>query len=214
MAGYTKKEDRINTLTHLVGLILFCILVIPVIISAIRSGDGLKTFSFIVYFLCVGSMFLTSTLYHGEKDPERRKIFRLLDHCAISLCIAGTYTPIILLGLEGAYPRLILAIVWALALLGIGIQLFYHGKERPNYIRNISLGIYLLMGWISLLMIKPIVEQLSWDFIKYILFGGIAYTIGVVFYKNKNIPYNHAIWHIFIIVGTFVMYIGIYRYLA
>lgn len=214
MVKYSKTEDSFNSLSHLGGFLILSILILPLINTYMQLGDTRRLVSFIIYYLCVGAMFLSSGLYHGTSNPRLRRVFRLIDHCAIPLCIAGTYTPIIIVGMEGSFSRLILGLVWILALVGIGIDVYYFNKDMPSRMEKIRIGSYLLMGWISLLMLKPMLETLSWDFVKYIVLGGIFYTLGIIFYKNRKIPFNHGIWHIFILVATFSMYYGIYKYLA
>lgn len=214
MKVYSKTEDRLNTLSHLGGLVALSFLLVPIIYRSVTEGDKLKTLAFTMYYIGVGMMFLSSTMYHGAKNPKIRQVFRLIDHCAIPLSIAGTYTPIVLLGLKGNLAKVIFLLVWILALTSIIIHFVYFGKVKPKAIERLSIGIYLAMGWISLVLIKPIIDQLSFGFFNYILLGGLLYTVGVFFYRYDKIPYNHAIWHGFILVATFAIFAGIYIYLA
>lgn len=214
MVSYSKKEDFLNTLTHYVGLGILSLILIPLIYSFIKSGQTYKALTFTVYYLSQGLMFLASSLYHGAKDLGKRKALRVLDHCAIPICIGGTYTPIVLLGLEGRLSKVILGLVWVLALLAVIMDLYYSTRAKPLWAERLSIGTYLLMGWLSLFMVKPIVSQLGWGLFFFMLGGGLAYSLGVVFYRVKKIPYNHAIWHVFIIVANFSMLAGIIKYLA
>ena len=213
MKKYTKSEDRLNVLTHALGLFIMSYLMLPLIIESFNQKDGLRQVSLIIYFIGVAMMFLSSSLYHGSHEIDVRKIFRLLDHSSIPICIASTYTPVILLSMEGLLPRIVFVVVWVLAIISVFIKLAYFNKKKPSYIEKISIGIFLIMGWVSLVMIKEIINQISIGFFKYLLFGGLAYTIGVLFYKLDRIPYNHAIWHVFILVGTFSIYLGINKYI-
>ena len=122
-----------------------------------------------------------------------------LDHCSIYLLIAGTYTPILTIVIPGTISRLILLTVWIMAAVGIVFKIFFIGRFK-----KISIGFYLAMGWLSVLLINKIFQNLGFSGISLILAGGVAYSAGVVFYINKRIPFNHALWHCFVIVGAFI----------
>ncbi|MDO5718425.1 MAG: hemolysin III family protein [Tissierellia bacterium] len=211
---YTLKEEIINSVSHGIGAILTIGFTIPIISRAARLGDRVKMMSFTVYMICLTLMFLTSTLYHGIRNLKAKRIFRILDHCAIFLCIAGTYTPILLLGVGGRVGKIMLAIVWALAVFGIIMKLVSFKKADLNKTEKLSLTLYLAMGWISILIVNKILRTLGIKFFLYIIFGGILYSVGVYFYKNRKIKFNHAIWHFFILGASISMYIGIASYLG
>ncbi|MDY6065333.1 MAG: hemolysin III family protein [Finegoldia sp.] len=212
MKLYSEEEEIINYTSHLTSLIILAILVVPIIIKALILNDMPKFVSFLGYFVAVGLMFLSSTLYHISKNEKIRENLRLLDHCSIYLCIAGTYTPILIMGLKDSFSRLIFVIVWILAIVGILLYVILHKMGKHSLESKISIFIYLGMGWISVFLIKNIIQTIGIDFLIWILLGGIFYTVGVYFYKNNKINFNHAIWHFLIIAGTFSMLHGILEY--
>lgn len=213
-AFYTIKEEIMNAITHGLGVLLTIGFTIPILVRAARAGNSLKIIAFSVYMVCLTAMFLSSTLYHGITNLKAKKHLRLIDHCAIFICIAGTYTPILLLGLSGLLSSVMLGIVWAIAILGIIIKIVSFKKSDLKGAEKFSIFLYLAMGWMSLIIAGSIVKQLGWSFFLYICLGGILYSVGVYFYKNKNIKFNHAIWHLFILAASASMYIGIAYYLG
>ena len=144
-------------------------------------------------------MFLSSTLYHAVNNPLAKQFLKRLDHCSIYLLIAGTYTPLLTIFIPGTMSIIILAAVWLMAVIGIFFKIFFIGRFK-----KISITTYLLMGWLGVLLINKINKVLDPAGLYLILAGGIAYSIGVVFYINKRIPFNHAIWHCFVIMGAFI----------
>lgn len=209
MKKYDEKEEIINYTSHLTAFIILSILIIPIVIKALIYGNIPKFVAFGGYFLAVGIMFLSSSLYHLSKKEKIRTICRLLDHCSIFLCIAGTYTPILIMGLSNGLSKIIFAIVWILAIIGILLNIISYKRDINSLSSKIYIVIYLVMGWISIFLAKDIIQSIGIDFFVHILLGGIFYTVGVYFYKNDKIELNHAIWHFFIIAATFFMLAGI-----
>ena len=148
-------------------------------------------------FLASLLMFLSSTLYHAANNPLAKQFLKRLDHCSIYLLIAGTYTPLLTIFIPGTMSIIILAAVWLMAVIGIFFKIFFIGRFK-----KISITTYLLMGWLGVLLINKINKVLDPAGLYLILAGGIAYSVGVVFYINKRIPFNHAIWHCFVIMGA------------
>lgn len=210
---YSKKEELLNTITHGLGLVLSVISLIYLINKSIIENNVMKIVGFSIYGICLSMMFLSSTLYHGVENKKIKKYLRLCDHCAIFLCIAGTYTPIALLAYKNKMGFLMLSVIWILAIFGISLKLFSFKNNKFSGTEKMSLALYVLMGWISILFIKDIILNIGIQFFIYILFGGVMYSIGVYFYKNKKIKYNHTIWHLFILAGAMSMNIGIIKYL-
>ncbi|WP_257875735.1 hemolysin III family protein [Anaerococcus sp. Marseille-P3625] len=159
-------------------------------------------------------MFLSSSLYHSITNPLARTIFRAIDHGVIYLTIAGSYTPIILIGLMSTFSIVIFVLIWILALIGIGMNITAFTAGKEDKINKASMIIYMAMDWISLLLIYQIYKYIGIYYILFLVLGGLFYTIGAIFYSIKKIPYNHAIWHIFILIATFVMFYGNYRFLG
>lgn len=211
---YKEKEERINSISHFIGGGVSAFLTIPVVIYALIERNYTKAFAFGIYSLCIMTMFFSSATYHMARNLMVKARLRLWDHSSIFLSIAGTYTPIILVGLKGIFPRVMLILIWIIAIAGIiykAISFYKGGLDRS---KNISVAIYLVMGWLSLLILRRIVIELGWAFMFFLFGGGLLYTIGVYFYKNNKIRYNHAIWHFFIIGATLFMYLGIVKDLA
>ncbi|MGO3752100.1 MAG: PAQR family membrane homeostasis protein TrhA [Peptoniphilaceae bacterium] len=213
MKNYETKEEIINYTSHFTALIILTILILPIILEAIFNKNMEKFISFTAYYLAVGSMFSSSVIYHFTSDFNKKRIFRLLDHCAIYLCIAGTYTPILILATPGKLSVLIALIVWLIAFIGIFIKIYSFKNDSFELANKTSIVLYLLMGWISLFLFKNIINGVGLGFFASLLAGGILYSVGVYFYKNDKIKYNHAIWHILIVAATFSILYGILKYL-
>jgi len=142
-------------------------------------------------------LYAASTLYHGVYHPRAKRVLQQLDHAAIFLLIAGSYTPFALVTLRGGWGWTLLALVWGLAVLGIALQLARRSKvSRP------LVPIYLVMGWLAVIAIGPLVRSMHSEGLVLLFLGGIAYTLGVVFFAWRRLPYNHAVWHLFVLAGS------------
>ena len=211
---YSKSEEALNIATHILGFILSLIFFLPVVLEAYRGKDMIGCMAWLIYFIAIAIMFLSSSLYHSMKNPLARTVFRAIDHGVIYLTIAGSYTPIILIGLKSTFAIVIFVLIWILALSGIVMNIIAFVTGKEDKINRASMIIYMAMGWISLLLIYQIYKYIGMSYIIFLLLGGLFYTIGAVFYSIKKIPYNHAIWHIFILVAAFVMFYGNYKFLG
>lgn len=211
---YSKSEEMLNIATHLVGFILSLIFFLPKVVSTYQKGDRVGFLAWLIYFIAIGLMFLASSLYHSMKNPLARTIFRAIDHGVIYLTIAGSYTPIILIGLKSSFAIIIFVIIWILALTGISMNIIAFATGKEERIKKASMIIYMAMGWMSILLIYQIYKHIGISYIMFLVFGGLFYTVGAVFYSYKKIPYNHAIWHVFILVAAFVMLYGNIKYLG
>lgn len=211
---YSKSEEALNIATHILGFILSLIFFLPVVLEAYRGKDMIGFLAWLIYFIAIAIMFLSSSLYHSMKNPLARTVFRAIDHGVIYLTIAGSYTPIILIGLRSTFAIVIFVLIWILALSGIVMNIIAFTTGKEDKINRASMIIYMAMGWISLLLIYQIYKYIGMSYIIFLLLGGLFYTIGAVFYSIKKIPYNHAIWHIFILVAAFVMFYGNYKFLG
>ena len=211
---YSKSEEALNIATHILGFILSLIFFLPVVLEAYRGKDMIGFMAWLIYFIAIAIMFLSSSLYHSMKNPLARTVFRAIDHGVIYLTIAGSYTPIILIGLRSTFAIVIFVLIWILALSGIVMNIIAFVTGKEDKINRAAMIIYMAMGWISILLIYQIYKYIGMSYIIFLLLGGLFYTIGAVFYSIKKIPYNHAIWHIFILVAAFVMFYGNYKFLG
>ncbi len=205
-SGYSKKEEFWNAVTHGLG----CVLAIPALVLLINKANGngstLELTSYIIFGISMMLLFLCSTLYHTV--PVHKSFFKKLDHSAIFLLIAGTYTPIALIAIGGKLGWAIFWIEWALTLIGIVLKQFFVYRFKA-----LSLLIYIGMGWLVIFAYKPVHAHIGTEGFLTLLAGGIIYTAGTYFYKNKRIPYNHAIWHLFVLGGCIAMFMSVYFFI-
>lgn len=211
---YSKSEEFLNISTHLLGFILSLIFFLPLVISTYKAGNVVDFMAWLIYFIAIALMFLASSLYHSMTNPLARTIFRAIDHGVIYLTIAGSYTPIILIGLKSTFAIIIFVIIWILAITGISMNIIAFATGNEDRIGKASMIIYMAMGWISVLLLYQIYKYIGMSYLMYLVLGGLFYTIGAIFYGVKKIPYNHAIWHIFILFAAFVMLYGNIKYLG
>ncbi len=204
---YTYKEEQINIWSHALGLLLFVAGTIILLAKAVKL-HSLKVFiAFLVYGIGVNTMYLASTLYHSATKPVRRKRLNVFDHSAIYLTIAGSYTPITLLTMPPAWGTPILITVWTIAIIGITLKFFFIGKYS-----RLSTSMYVLMGWVIIVAIKPLINSMEMAGLIWLLAGGLAYTIGALLYQLKGLKYNHAVFHVFVLIGSACHYVVIYSY--
>lgn len=211
---YSKSEEILNIVSHIIGFILSIIFFTPILISSYKKGDMVVFVAWLIYFIALALMFLASSLYHSMRNPLLRTIFRAIDHGVIYLTIAGSYTPVILIGLRSNFAIIIFVIIWILALAGIAMNIIAFSMGKENNIKKASMTIYMLMGWMSVLLLYQIYVHIGMSYILSLVVGGLLYTVGAVFYSSKKIPYNHAIWHIFILFAAFTMFYGNVKFLG
>lgn len=209
---YTREEQIANSISHGLGVVFGIVALVILLVYSNRKEDTLSIVAFSIYGACLIFMYLSSTLYHSISNPKAKKILRVFDHSSIYLFIAGTYTPIALLTMEGKVRIALLVATWSIAAFGVIFKINTIGKFDKYKV--VSLILYIAMGWIAVFVMKPIVEMTSLGFLLWILGGGLVYTVGTIFYSNKKIPYNHAIWHLFVLGGTVLHFIGIFKYLV
>jgi hemolysin III len=201
------REELASSLTHGFGLAL-SIIGLPVLIwLAVRYGTAWHIVSAAVYGATLVVLYGSSTAYHSCRRPAWKRVLRHFDHCAIYLLIAGTYTPFTLVTLRGPWGWGLFAAIWTLCALGIA------GKTlAANRLRGATVGLYVAMGWLAILALKPLLVALSWHGVAWLLAGGVAYTAGLIFFALDDVlPYSHAIWHVFVIAGSvchFVVVVG------
>jgi len=204
---YPPKEEFINVLSHGIGFLLSILALVILVISASLSGDVWHIVSFSIYGFSLVMLYLASTLFHSSKDLKRRKRLNVFDHASIYILIAGTYTPYLLVTLRGPWGWSLFGIVWGFAILGVILKLFFTGRFRL-----LSSIAYVALGWIIIIAIKPLIQNLDSGGLFWLFAGGVAYTIGALLYMLKNMPYNHATFHIFVLIGSACHFISIYSY--
>ncbi len=204
-SDYSAPEEWINSITHgigvvfgIVGLVLMLSKGAASLTTVQLTGVSLYGGSFILLFLC-------STLYHSVPTLHWKRRLKILDHCAIYLLIAGTYTPLMLIALANSDAEWVLIAIWALAASGVLFKSFF-----VHRFKFFSLGLYLTMGWLCMAVLPDLVSNLSVAGFWLLLAGGLSYSLGVPFYAIKRIPYNHAIWHLFVLGGAVCHFLCIY----
>ncbi|UJF23745.1 hemolysin III family protein [Suttonella sp. R2A3] len=198
--------ERFNSWSHLIGSLLAIIATVVLIVRGARYGDAYHVVAAAIYGSSLILLYSASTFYHSLRSPRAKRFFKKIDHCAIYLLIAGSYTPYTLITLRGAWGWSIFGVSWALALIGIA-QEFIFAKGN----RVLSLVLYLTMGWLVLVAIMPIVEALAAPGLIWLAVGGVFYTLGVYWYVNdEKIRHGHGIWHVFVLAGSVAQFISIY----
>ncbi|MGI6226159.1 MAG: PAQR family membrane homeostasis protein TrhA [Peptococcales bacterium] len=206
---YTLGEEIFNGITHGIGALLsIAALVILVAFASIR-GDVWRIVSFSIYGFTLFFLYLSSTLYHSIFHEKVKRVFRVFDHISIYLLIAGSYTPITLIAMRGVWGWTIFSLIWALAITGIILKIV--GMKR---FKIISLLLYLVMGWLIVIAFKPMMSMIPTGLFPWLLAGGLIYTIGVIFYIWRKLPYNHGIWHLFVLGGSTVHFFGMLFHLT
>ncbi|WBX76876.1 hemolysin III family protein [Tenacibaculum ovolyticum] len=204
---YSNTEEKLNILTHGFGLLLAIIALPFLILKSLTYLELWQTISFIIYSLSLIVLYAASTFYHAAKKPKLRRKLNIFDHAAIYVLIAGSYTPFCLVVLPEQTGWYMFVFVWLFALAGVILKLFFTGRFD-----KLSTALYLIMGWQVVFLIKPLMNNLSYDGLFYLMAGGVFYTVGAILYSIKKIPYNHAIFHVFVLLGSFSHFWAIYKY--
>jgi hemolysin III len=197
MPLYTVGEEIAHAVTHGLGLLLSLGGLVALVVTASLRGDVWHIVGCAVFGVTLVLLYAASTLYHGIRNRRAKRVLRRLDHAAVSLLVAGTYTPFALVNLRGGWGWTLLALVWALAILGITLQ-----ATVPSKARRLSVPLNLAMGWLVLIAIEPLVRSVHPEGLMLLALGGLAYTLGVIFYAWQRLPYNHAVWHLFVLAGS------------
>ena len=201
-------EERLNAVTHGIGTLLALAGLIILLMASLLHGDIWRLISSSIYGASLVLLYLASTLYHSFSNEKLKYIFKIFDHSAIYLLIAGTYTPFTLVLFRGTLGWTVFGVVWGLALIGVVFKLFF-----VNRFKLLSTICYIVMGWLMLLLIKPLVAALPTIGLCWLIGGGVLYTVGALFYLYRRIPYNHAIWHLFVLAGSAAHFITVYYYI-
>lgn len=204
---YNSIEEKLNVITHGIGLVLSIVALVLLILHANEMGTSRHIVSFTIFGSSLILLYSASTFYHYSQKPRIRRKLNILDHASIYVLIAGTYTPFTLVTLKGPLGWTIFGITWGIALIGVLLKLFYTGKYD-----KISTIAYVAMGWIIIFAVKPLIANLPLNGLYWLLAGGIFYTIGAILYSIKKIKYNHAIFHVFVLLGSFSHFMAIYFY--
>lgn len=208
VSGGTRRQEVANSLLHGAGLLLAALGLVVLVVLAARTGDAFKVVSMSVYGVTLVLMYASSTLYHSFRPGRARRVFRLLDHSCIYLLIAGTYTPFALVTLRGPWGWSLLGVIWALAALGIVYSALYIGRHPIR-----ATLIYIAMGWLCMIALPVLLSRLPMPGFLWLLGGGVAYTLGTVFYGlDERVPFAHAVWHVFVLAGSAAHFVCIMFY--
>ena len=205
---YSNLEEKLNVWSHAFGIFLSIIALVLLMTKAIEKGNIWMMISFPIFGISLILLYLASTLYHSAKDPSKRFKLKIFDHAAIYVLISGIYTPFTLVSLNGETGWFIFSIVWILAFTGIILKLFFTGRFKV-----LSTAMYVLMGWLIIFYFKELTANLHSDGVFYLILGGVFYTIGAVLYSIKKIKFNHAIFHVFVLGGSFCHFLSVYLYI-
>ncbi len=206
---HTHLEELVNSLTHGMGALLSAAGLGVLVFLAYRHGSTLHLVSCSIFGATLVLLYTASTLYHSVRSPKLKHIFKVIDHSCIYLLIAGTYTPFTLVTLQGSWGRTLFGLIWVLAAAGIVFQLFF--VYRFKILATVA---YVLMGWVAVVAIKPLLEALPAGGFAWILAGGLVYTAGAFLYLWKSLPFNHAIWHLFVLGGSTCHYVAVLLYVV
>ena len=209
LARYSTGEETWNTVTHGIGLFLSLGGLAVLVTLASSNGSALHIVSCTVYGASLVVLYAASTLYHGARNPRRKSALRVMDHCAIYVLIAGTYTPFTLVVIQGGWGWTLFGLVWGMAVLGLLGKVLLADRFRAA-----SLVTYLVMGWLAVIAIKPALATIPTGGLLWLLVGGLSYTGGTVFYSSKTLPYNHAVWHVFVLAGSLCHYLAVVLYVV
>lgn len=205
---YSKKEEKLNVLTHAFGLIMSIVGLPFLLIKSLQYNGFWKPFSMVIFGVSLIVLYAASTFYHASKDSKLRRKLNIFDHAAIYFLIAGTYSPFTIIILDGSLGWLIFSCTWVFAFVGIVLKFFFTGRYD-----KLSTAMYILMGWQIILVIKPLMDAFSINGLKFLFAGGVFYTIGALLYSSKKITYNHAIFHVFVLLGSASHFISVYKYI-
>lgn len=198
------REEIANAVTHGIGALASAAAGAVLITLAAQSGTRLQTVSAVVFCVSMLLLYTASTLYHAIPSQAAKRKLKVFDHCAIYMLIAGTYTPFALIGLRGPVGWWLFGVAWGLAVLGITFKLFFTGRFKL-----VSTLVYIGMGWMAIFAIQPMIVNIPFASLMWLLAGGVAYTAGTLFYHNERLRYSHAVWHLFVLAGSACHFIAV-----
>jgi hemolysin III len=199
-------EEIANSITHGIGAALSIAALVVLVVRSAMHATAWHVVSTAIFGATLILLYTNSTLYHAITAPRAKRVFQVLDHASIYLLIAGTYTPFALVTLRGGWGWSLFGVVWGLAVTGVVLKAVFIGR-RPA----LSTGLYVAMGWVAVIAIVPLVRALGWQGFGWLLAGGIAYTLGVVFF-SASWRYAHSLWHVFVLAGSVFHFWAVYRY--
>jgi len=202
---YLITNEVLNAVTHGIGVVLS---IVGFVFLLKKADSGLHYVSFIIYGVSLLLLFLASTLYHSLIFTKAKKVFQVFDHCSIYLLIAGTYTPYCLLYIKGTIGIVLLSIIWLAAIVGIVYKSLTLSKVKS--VSKLSTIIYNVMGWAVVIALPSLYQSVGLKGLLLLVGGGVAYTVGSVFYSMKNRRYMHVVWHLFVMLGAILMFFSIY----
>lgn len=204
---YTRREEYANIGTHAVGVVFSIVALVLMVLYAVENGDPYFIVAVSIFGATLILLYLMSTLYHSVRHPKVKHVFRVFDHSCIYLLIAGSYTPFTLVTLRGGWGWTLFGLTWGLALCGIIFKIFF--TKRFSILSTLM---YIALGWLVIVAIKPLLGAVPTGGVAWLVAGGLLYTFGVVFYAWRRIPYHHAIWHLFVMAGSFCHFLAVYYY--
>ena len=208
MSEYSDSEETLNIYSHVFGAFLSFVGLLFLVYKTGQYHSFKIKMSLIVYGVSTLVLYIASSLYHSSKDPKMRLKRKILDHCAIYFSIAGSYTPFVLIAIGGRLGWTIFMMIWVIAIVGVILKLFFTGRFKL-----LSTLMYVLMGWLMVFFVEPLMEALPEQGFNWLIGGGLFFTIGAVIYSIKKIPFNHGIFHLFVLCGSISHFIAIYFYI-
>ena len=201
---YSSVEEIANSITHGLGFLLSIAGLFALLYYNNPTNDIWRTVAFSIYGSSLILLYLSSTLYHSARDSKLKKIFKRFDHSAIFLLIAGTYTPVVLIEMRDTWVIYLFVLIWVMTVFGITGEFLFTKK-----LKRLELIMYIAMGWMALIAIKPLLT-LPQGVFTWIIIGGLTYSLGVIFYKWESLPFNHTIWHLFVLGGSISHFIAMF----
>ncbi len=208
-AAYSPREELLNRLTHALGAAFSAAGLVLLVVFSVLHGDAWHVVSTAIFGVTLVLLYTSSTLYHSFRSERTRQVLQKFDHAAIFLLIAGTYTPFVLVTLRGPWGWSLFGVVWGLAIVGVTLKFWFAGRFRLS-----STLIYLAMGWLVLVALKPLLAALPAGGFRLLVAGGLCYTGGAVFYLWKRLPYHHAVWHLFVLAGSACHWAAVFLYVV
>ena len=205
--SYTPIEEVFNSLSHGVGVLFGLIALVLLTMKALHLDAAVPLTGVVIYGMSIVFLFLASTLYHAIPHQPTKRVFKIIDHSAIYLLIAGSYTPFLLLTIDRSFGVVLMIVIWTLAVVGIIFKVFF-----VHRFQTLSLITYLGMGWLAVVASFQLIQNLPFYGLALLVGGGIAYSLGTIFFKVRRIPFNHAIWHVFVLVGSVFHFLTVYYF--
>lgn len=203
--------ELLNSITHGIGVLIGIVFLVMLIVTRASSGNVVGIVSYSIYGATFILLFLMSTIYHAIVNEKAKAVLRIFDHISIYYFIAGSFTPIILMLMSGAWRIVFLVLMWTFAVIGTVFKIATH--KNLDKFKSLSTLLYIAMGWMGVFLIRPIIQNTGWQLLLFIILGGVIYTIGTIFYKSNRYKFNHVIWHVFVLFAAVVHFLGFYFFL-